>query len=374
MNKKLAVSLAAGTVVSVVTLYFAFQNVPLSELVRYLGSVDYLVIFPAASASMVAFVFRAMRWRVILGPARQVTFTGAFHPLMIGFMANCVYPGRIGEIARPLLLRAKSGVPFTTGLATVGVERLFDLLFLLALFGLAVSDMDPGAGGRVEFAGYAIDRSTIVNAGCGMIALGVLIAVAIVLITIEKTRNALKKTVAASTRLLFFLDDSRRETFAGKFVHWTSQLMENIATGFALVKSPRRIAVCLAYSTLVWAFTVASYYAMMKGSPGVDLSVVEIAAVMVMICFAIALPSVPGYWGLWEAGGVFALSLFGVESKNAAGYTLVNHAVQVFPVIVVGLASAWATGVSLKSISKHTGKKDHCIVDGDALQDAGKQI
>ena len=62
---------------------------------------------------------------------------------MIGFMANCVYPGRIGEIARPLLLRAKSGVPFTTGLATVGVERLLDLAFLLVMFGLALSDMAP---------------------------------------------------------------------------------------------------------------------------------------------------------------------------------------------------------------------------------------
>ena len=159
----------------------------------------------------------------------------------------------------------------------------------------------------------------IVGAGRGMIALVVLICVSIALITVEKTRNMLKRIVAAATRLLFFLDASRREKFPGKFVHWTSQLMENIATGFALVKSPRRIAVCLAYSALVWAFTVASYYAMMKGSPGVDLSVVEIAAVMVMICFAIALPSVPGYWGLWEAGGVFALSLFGVESKDAAG-------------------------------------------------------
>ena len=28
---------------------------------------------------------------------------------------------------------------------------------------------------------------------------------------------------------------------------------------------------------------------------------------MIIICFFIALPSVPGYWGIWEAGGVFAL-------------------------------------------------------------------
>ena len=75
-------------------------------------------------------------------------------------------------------------------------------------------------------------------------------------------------------------------------------------------------------------------------------------AVMVIICFFIALPSVPGFWGLWEAGGVFAMALFGVSSKDAAGFTLTNHAVQVFPVIIVGLMSAVYTGVDIRQVSK----------------------
>jgi uncharacterized membrane protein YbhN (UPF0104 family) len=90
---------------------------------------------------------------------------------------------------------------------------------------------------------------------------------------------------------------------------------------------------------------------MAQGCPGIELSFAEISAHMIIICFFIALPSVPGYWGIWEAGGVFALALFGVSSKDAAGYTLANHAIQIFPVMIVGLVSVMVTSVNILQVS-----------------------
>ena len=71
----------------------------------------------------------------------------------------------------------------------------------------------------------------------------------------------------------------------------------------------------------------------------------------IIICFFIALPSVPGFWGIWEAGGVFALSLFGISAQNAAGFTLANHAVQIIPVIMVGIVSAVITGINILKVA-----------------------
>ena len=59
----------------------------------------------------------------------------------------------------------------------------------------------------------------------------------------------------------------------------------------------------------------------------------------------------PGFWGLWEAAGVFALSIFGVAEKDALGFTLVNHAAQVFPVIVIGFVSALITSVNILKLT-----------------------
>ena len=72
---------------------------------------------------------------------------------------------------------------------------------------------------------------------------------------------------------------------------------------------------------------------------------------MLIVCFFIALPSAPGFWGLWEAGGVFAMLLFGVSEREAAGFTLANHAIQMFPVIIMGLISAFITGVDIRRVS-----------------------
>ena len=103
----------------------------------------------------------------------------------------------------------------------------------------------------------------------------------------------------------------------------------------------------MAYSALIWGLQGFSFFLVSLGCPGIDLNLAEATAVLVIICFFIALPSVPGFWGLWEAGGVFALALFGVSSSEAAGYTLANHAIQMFPVILVGLGSAFVTGVDV---------------------------
>ena len=42
MNKKIGISLLLGTVVSITTLYFAFRNVPIKELIEYLTTINYV--------------------------------------------------------------------------------------------------------------------------------------------------------------------------------------------------------------------------------------------------------------------------------------------------------------------------------------------
>ena len=52
---------------------------------------------------------------------------------MIGFMINSVLPGRVGEVARPVILKKQEDIPFSTGLATVAAERVFDVIIMIIL-------------------------------------------------------------------------------------------------------------------------------------------------------------------------------------------------------------------------------------------------
>ncbi|MEN8780558.1 MAG: lysylphosphatidylglycerol synthase transmembrane domain-containing protein [Desulfobacterales bacterium] len=350
MNKKIGISLFVGTVVSITTLYFAFRNVPIRELLEYLTSINYIWIIPTVAVILFAFGLRAARWRFILASSYPVGFWQAFHPLMIGFMINCVLPGRVGEFARPFVLNRKEAVPVSTGLATVAVERIFDLIILLLLF-LAVSSFVRIAPGfNVTFGGHRLNYEVLVTVFNGMLKIGVLMVIGLLLVTLGKTRELANRLILSAPEMMFFASNSSRDWLNEKVCRPAVRIIENIASGMALIKDPKRIIICFFYSLAVWFFTALSYYLFSIGCPEINLTLSEIVAVMVIICFVIALPSVPGYWGLWEAGGVFAMLLFGVSENEAAGYTLANHAVQIVPVVLVGLVSAWISGVSIRQV------------------------
>ena len=351
MNRKLTLSLAVGTGLSAAALYFAFRNVPLANLLTYIGSINYYWVLLSVVVALSTFVLRVFRWQIILNTTARIDFWPAFHPLMIGFMMNCVLPGRVGEVARPAILKKKSGYPFTSGLATVATERLFDSVLLLAFFGLvfALVRIDPALD--ITYGGYHLTGDTLKTVGRGLMQLILLLIVGIVLISINFTRKAVEQIIFWLPNLFFFAHRTFRQKVTRTVCTPLTQITQNIATGFTMLRDFRKIALCLILSVMIWGLSALAIYVMALGAPGIELSFLELSAVMIIICFFIAIPSVPGFWGLWEAGGIFALSLFGVSLSDAAGFTLANHAAQIIPVMLVGLISAIITGIDFWRVS-----------------------
>jgi glycosyltransferase 2 family protein len=348
MPHKTIISLVLAVCVSVVGLYFAFRNIPFVELFRYVKSIDYLWVIPSTVAVMGSFVLRALRWQIILSASQKIRFKEAFHPLMIGFMINCILPGRAGEIARPFIIKKKSGIPFSTGVATVAAERVFDMLMLIACFAWMLTVVDFTSHPDTVFGPYHLNQATLEKIGKNLIQLSVLLVTAISVVSIPACRRLIAKGLTAFPGRLFFLGPKAGDFLENRLSQGFMGLLDNFSVGFSLVKSPAKILSCICLSVAIWCLQAYSYYLMAHGCPGISLSYVDIFLVMVIICFFIALPSVPGYWGLWEAGGVFALALFGIDARDAAGFTLANHAVQILPVIVIGMISATSISVNIR--------------------------
>lgn len=267
-------------------------------------------------------------------------------------MMNCILPGRVGELARPAILKKARGIALTTGLATVVAERIFDMVLLMILLFLLFGAITSQPDLEISCFGLHLDHNTLVMAVRGMIRLSILLLSFIIVISFPKSRALVKFLVGNTARLLAFGRPGIRrysEYLAGVAV----RIIDNFATGLALVQKPHRLLICSGITMLIWAITVLSYFVFAQGCPGIQLSFIEWTTVMVVICFFIALPSVPGFWGLWEAAGVFALALFGVTEKDALGFTLVNHATQMFPVIAVGLISALFASVNIWQLSRN---------------------
>jgi uncharacterized protein (TIRG00374 family) len=353
MKQKLIISLTAGCILSGAALFLAFRNVPFADLVAYLGAIQYAWIFPTILLVIVAFILRALRWQMILNMSNAVSFRMSYHPLTIGFMANLILPGRIGEAARPLILKRKEGVSFTTGLATVAAERIFDAGFLLIFLSLALATIPMDTATGISYGDHHLNRETLETLGINLVWMCLVLLLAVFLIAFDKSRSALNRFIDRFPDTLFFFAPSPIRQWIRRHVSERIKLLLNhAATGLLLFKHPSKLAACSGITLVIWLLTALSYYTMSLGCPGVDLSLMQLSFIMVIICFFIALPSVPGYWGIWEAGGVFAMTLFGVSAQTAAGFTLANHAVQLFPVFLMGFSSSLALSVNIRQIAQ----------------------
>ena len=128
----------AGIFISIVFIYFAFRDINLEEFSIAFAKSDYVWILPATAAMVLSFWLRGYRWKYILSPIQEVSVRSAFSATMIGYMANNVLPFRIGDIVRLVVISKYSGIKKAAAFGSVFIERIFDLVMSLAIFGMAL--------------------------------------------------------------------------------------------------------------------------------------------------------------------------------------------------------------------------------------------
>src|SRR4029077_5110735 len=79
---------------------------------------------------------RAVRWRYLLTPIGPTRFRTVFRSPVIGFAALGLVPFRGGDALRGYLLARQEGLSFSAAFATIVVERVLDLIAVLALLAL----------------------------------------------------------------------------------------------------------------------------------------------------------------------------------------------------------------------------------------------
>lgn len=351
MKLRVFFSLLAGAVLSAGGFYFAFRNVPLDLLAESMAEVNYLWLVPGAVVGLLSFAVRAMRWRLILGSTLKLRFFAAFHPLMIGFMINSILPGRIGELARPAIIKKQDNVDFTLGLTTIAAERFLDALTLMVMFAwvLATVNIDPDL--QTNFRGRQLDRQTLENLSAALIRICIIATAVVAAVSIPAVERFLKRIIMKAPLLFSSTEGRLSKKIREKCCIPLTRMLDNMVAGLSMVKQPLVLFFCVLYSFAIWLLQALALYLLALGFPGISLGFAEMTTVFIIICFFIMLPSVPGYWGLWEAGGVFAMTLFAISSNTAAGFSLLSHVMLMFPVLIVGFLSAFVTGVSILRVT-----------------------
>ncbi|HEY2388974.1 MAG TPA: lysylphosphatidylglycerol synthase transmembrane domain-containing protein [Candidatus Binatia bacterium] len=319
-----SVRILVGVVISVVALYFAFP--PRSEWGHVrdaFARIQYWYVVPLMLVSAYSVLVRSQRWQLLLHPLGHVPLLPLFSATSIGFFCNMVLPLRIGEVVRPVLLARRAGLPTTSVLGSVLLERLLDMVTILLLLG-SVIFMVPVS-------------DTIRRGGIAFLVLAV-VAMSLVLALQRRAPVALR-IVSAGFRLL----PARVRERADAALHGFIDGLQALGHGTVLV----RIA---ALSLWVW-LVIAAVYGIGFVACGLPVPTVSGSlALVTIVAGAVSAPSAPGFIGTFQAGCIVALALFGIDRADAVPYSFIVWAVQWLSQIVLGVVFLLRENISFRDI------------------------
>jgi glycosyltransferase 2 family protein len=301
---------------------------------EYMRRADKLLLVASGLTATAIFALRAIRWRVILpAPApgvAPVRFSSLFEACIIGQMATNVLGGRAGELARPYALwRKEPSVPFSTGIASVVVDRVFDGIVVLVL--LAVAMLDPAFPRDATLNGRSIAAFAFlstVGLVIGIVGLFWLVLFPGSLIAI--VRAIMRRVVARW-----------EEPVAG--------FLERFTLGLTVLRDARRFTIAFLWTLAHWLLCAASYWMAYKAI-GLDAPLSSTLFVQTIVVLAVAIPSTPGFVGIFEFFAVLALAVYNVPADIAAAWAVVYHVVSYIPVTGLGLIYFFRMGLTFGEI------------------------
>ncbi len=102
-----------------------------------LAQVNWTKIAIAVGCIYLAYVFRAVRWALLLRDNKKVGLFSLTGTQVIGFTSVALV-GRVADLVRPYLVAKKTGLTISSQIAVYIVERLFDVASMALLFSLAI--------------------------------------------------------------------------------------------------------------------------------------------------------------------------------------------------------------------------------------------
>jgi hypothetical protein len=123
---------------------------------------------------------------------------------------------------------------------------------------------------------------------------------------------------------------------------WSAPILrfvDELRVGLAAAATPGRLAAVLAWSLATWTVNALCLYVLLPGF-GIELGLAATLIMQAVIVFGIAVPSSPGFVGVYHAAIVAVLSLHHVPGDQAMAYAITSHVIAFAPITLLGLWSA----------------------------------
>jgi uncharacterized protein (TIRG00374 family) len=292
-----------------VLLYKALNGVEWSRVWRTVVAARWQYLAGGALISVVSYFLRALRWRILLnaGVTQPLPVRMVFRANMAGYLGNNILPARAGEVIRSLIVSSQSALSRAYVLTTALGERMMDAIVLVLWGSLTLSQV-PSKPTWME----GVARTMALVAGAGAVTLTVLPHAGGL---VQRVVHRLPFPPALKERL---------RLMAGQ-----------ILLALRAFHHVRRFVGFAAFTVAIWSADAAS---MMVSSRGLGLHMHLAAAVLLLTAMGLgsALPSTPGYVGIYQFVSVTVLGPFGIGRDEALAYSLVTQALGYVVIAILG--------------------------------------
>lgn len=308
-----------GIVISAVFLYFSIRGIDQARVVAVLQDAQYAFLIPPAVLFPFILYLRSLRWATILSPLESINQRKLFPVTCLGFMGVALLPLRVGEVVRPYLITTRSKIPLSSALATIFVERMFDLMTLLSILVVVIS--------YVALPGWVV-KSIVSTIGSFAV---------VVLLLIFATKGGVSLKFIGKT--------------SWKFRIIFEKIMKDFSQGLKVIHSPKSVIYATLFSILIWVLSGLAIYSLFYFQ-NLQLPIAGAFVVLVISILGISLPSAPGFLGTFQMSCILALSLFNIPKTDALAFSLVYYFLGIGVNIAAGLLFLPFERITLKDMKK----------------------
>jgi uncharacterized protein (TIRG00374 family) len=306
---------------AIVCLYLAIRQASWDEIAQTIQHVRIEYLITAASISLFNYFLRSQRWGVLLSQEKKIPPMTMFWVTGIGYLGNNFLPFRAGEIIRSVTLGQQVGISKIFVMTTALTERILDSITLV-IIGVLVLPLVKAMPGWLPVA----MRGMALVSG---------IAVIVLLFT------------PRFVKLIFTM--VRRIPLAPQWSARLEDLVNQFIQGAQAFLNLKRAA---AFTTMTISIWLLDGIGTMIAARAFHLEFQFFQALLLLVGLGLssAIPSTPGYVGVYQFVAVTVLSIFGYTPNQAIAYILVAQAVNMMVVLVWGLVGLWQMGVSLSNV------------------------
>lgn len=261
----------------------------------------------AALVNILSLVLKGVRWWIFLRAIGVRSLWLAMRATFAGAGLNNILVAQGGEAARVIFVSRAAHVASERVLATLALERLFELVGYVVLLALAATflSLPPSLERMRPFAIAAL-----------------VVVIALLVYLVRHPEKADVPAVAGDGLL------ARAKTYGRNFLRTLTSISSVSSFAWSLV-----------VSVAVWALQVATYHLTARAAH-FDIPLVGTIAAMLAVNLGFAVRATPGNVGVFQMMYAVTAAGFGLDKDEATGVAFLIQAQQILPVTLLGLVVA----------------------------------